>query len=201
MDLEDDFKKFVAEMKEKHNVLIKPINISKKRELQDTKDINMNTKLTKFHKLKNDIPLNINPKTEKKSGDNMIQKNNIPKEIEPLTMNKRLKMMSIEKKDYGNVDVNKELREVTGYFREKIPVIKDIALLLNKFDNARKSKRFNEQIKIWNELLGRFIEFDIGADIAGEKMRKITHEIVKEAEILHMKGNVLENVEKRSNLL
>lgn len=163
------------------------------------------------------ISLNINSKNNQSSEDKLnIQKNqnqnflssekrltkeDIKKMIDA-DLNKAVKRISFNEhhKD-DDVDIDKELEDVKFFFKDKVPLLKHIIDLLIKFEQSKKKEKVNEQIKVWNELLNYYIEFDIGADIASQKIRKISHELVYEAEVLHIKGDAFENIEEKSSLL
>jgi len=119
-------------------------------------------------------------------------KKNLDQQLKTREMNKTLK---------NSVDINKELDEVTMFFKKRIPMVKDIVNLIVKFKQANKKKSMSEQVKIWNELLTKFVIFDLDADLAGEHMRRISEELVHEANTLHMKGEVFDDILQKSELL
>lgn len=168
-----------------------------------------NTTKTKHKKIKSvDEAKKIIEENIKPKADDFFSSFNIAKGTDrkrmPLfekTSDQEFKTGAIARKSDRDVDVDAELCEVTDFFKKRMPLVTEIVNLIIKFKESRKRKDLAYQIRIWNELLTKFVLFDLETNIAGEKMRKITHELVHEAETLHMKSEAIENIEEKSELL
>lgn len=116
-------------------------------------------------------------------------------------LDKRLKVMANHDRKHDIIDIDTELSNVSVFFKEKIPTISEIVDLLVQFKKSRKTNDLEKQITTWNKFLTKFIEFDLAFEISGEKIRKISHELVMQAETLHIKSDVFKDIENKSELI
>jgi len=116
-------------------------------------------------------------------------------------IDQELKTKEIKRSLKTNVNIDEELDEVVTFFKKRIPMVKDIINLITKFKQAKKRKSMSQQVKIWNELITKFVIFDLDADLAGQHMRRISEELVHEADTQHVKGEIFDDIQQKSELL